>query len=316
MFNRISTLASQITTIAAQDEEKMVLSPMKSVRILQFLAISIYQHKVSIRSSFRRNLIHHCHQIQALIRSKNVHFTGQDGGNSRDHVKYLLQILLSIIQGFRPISLMKKATTELVDHIHTAGESTCDIIAEGKENDDEDNESDVCSDSNSRLDRKAVAEDDNGSLGDDADFRNLTIAKVRYALLMEGLFPLHTPNEMVVWRDQIPIIQSYHEDLVKCIVGLCSRTEVVCHDVDGSERFQDSMLVCVLSKLLETWPDAHDTNTPKQVLLLHEIEILLERCTIEEFILVQKPFLVSPLPNHKIRLVSYYYGADHFPAPR
>ncbi len=298
MFNRISTLASQITTIASQDEEKMVLSPMKSVRILQFLAISTYQHRVSIRSSFRRNLIHHCHQLQALIRSKTAHFTGQDGGNSRDHVKYLLQILLSIIQGLQPICLMKKATTQLVDHIHTADESTCDVIAEGQENDDEDNESDFSSYSNSRFNRKAVAEDDNGSLGDDADSSNLIIAKVRYALLMEGLFPLHAPNEMVVWRDQIPIIQSYHEDLVKCIVGLCSRTEVMCHDVEGSERHQDSMLVCVLRKLLETWPDAHDTNTPKQVLLLHEIEILLERCTMEEFIWVQKPFLVSPLPNH------------------
>lgn len=41
------------------------------------------------------------------------------------------------------------------------------------------------------------------------------------------------------------------------------------------------------------WPDSFNTNTPKQVLLLHEVEMLLEKATIQEFAQLQGPLLVS-----------------------
>ena len=37
------------------------------------------------------------------------------------------------------------------------------------------------------------------------------------------LLPLHAPGEMVEWRDQVPVLQSYHEALVQCVVRLAIR---------------------------------------------------------------------------------------------
>jgi hypothetical protein len=39
-------------------------------------------------------------------------------------------------------------------------------------------------------------------------------------LLHSVLMPLHAPNEMVEWRDQVPVLQGYHESLVRCMVRL------------------------------------------------------------------------------------------------
>jgi hypothetical protein len=95
------------------------------------------------------------------------------------------------------------------------------------------------------------------------------------------LHPLHSPNEMVAWRDQVPVLQSYHEELVRCVLQLVDR-----------RSDNESLLSEVLSNLLALWPDKFHTNTPKQVLLLHEIEMLVERCTVRELQCVEQAFVV------------------------
>lgn len=97
-------------------------------------------------------------------------------------------------------------------------------------------------------------------------------------LLFEVLIPLHRPSGMVLWRDQTPLIGLYHEPLVKCI---------------GALLHLDSTLVgSVVNALLhpDIWPTeggskASDgtagalrgaaANTPKVVLLIHEVDTLI-----------------------------------------
>lgn len=45
----------------------------------------------------------------------------------------------------------------------------------------------------------------------------LPLTSVHKALLVTGLLPLHKSNEMYEWRDQIPLLELYHEPLVFCI---------------------------------------------------------------------------------------------------
>eukprot|EP00956_Cyclotella_meneghiniana_P012503 scaffold17771_cov65-Cyclotella_meneghiniana.AAC.6 len=97
-------------------------------------------------------------------------------------------------------------------------------------------------------------------------------------LLFEVLIPLHRPSGMVLWRDQTPLIGLYHEPLVKCI---------------GALLHLDSTLVgSVVDALLhpDIWPTEGGSkasngaagalrgsaaNTPKVVLLIHEVDTLI-----------------------------------------
>lgn len=60
----------------------------------------------------------------------------------------------------------------------------------------------------------------------------LPLTDVHRSLLLSSLLPLHKSNEMYEWRDQIPLLQTYHEPLVFCIrqvpvlFGLYTMTEV------------------------------------------------------------------------------------------
>eukprot|EP01034_Spumella_vulgaris_P029535 gene29535-36601_t len=118
-------------------------------------------------------------------------------------------------------------------------------------------------------------------------------------LLSDVLMPLHTPNEMVEWRDQVPVVQGYHEVLVRCVVRLVERDRL-CTETHKQTRggaFQSvlaapvSVLTQALKALLRLWPDGYQTNTPKQVLLLHELEMLLELTTLEEFSVILQPLM-------------------------
>ena len=46
---------------------------------------------------------------------------------------------------------------------------------------------------------------------------------LRREILIEVLIPLHLPNDMILWRDQVPVLQNYHEDLVRCILCLIDK---------------------------------------------------------------------------------------------
>lgn len=83
--------------------------------------------------------------------------------------------------------------------------------------------------------------------------------------------------------DQVPVLQSYHEDLVHCMITMLT----------PSPPPSAHMLPDMLTGVLAIWPDRFASNTPKQVLLLHEMEMLLERCTADDFKAVKEVFMVS-----------------------
>ncbi|KAG5176227.1 3-phosphoinositide-dependent protein kinase Serine/threonine protein phosphatase 2A, regulato [Tribonema minus] len=89
------------------------------------------------------------------------------------------------------------------------------------------------------------------------------------ALLTRVLLPLHAPNAMYEWRDQIPVLELYHEPLVYALA------QFVAHDA--------SLMVSVLDAVIDAWPEGFHSNTPKEVLLLHELETLLRAARAADF---------------------------------
>ena len=81
-------------------------------------------------------------------------------------------------------------------------------------------------------------------------------------LLFSILIPLHKPSNLVLWRDQTPILELYHEPLVQCIATLVLR--------------DPKLVPTVIADILhpEIWPSEGSgmSSTPKIVLLLHEID--------------------------------------------
>lgn len=112
-----------------------------------------------------------------------------------------------------------------------------------------------------------------------------------HAILVDLLLPLHEPNEMVEWRDQVPVIQSYHEALVRCTIKLIEKDsegrrkgDSISQDFHATVRPlqrilrlspSQSLLSFTIRNLLLKWPSGFQSNTPKEVLLLHELEALL-----------------------------------------
>jgi len=86
------------------------------------------------------------------------------------------------------------------------------------------------------------------------------LCKSYHNLLFHHLIPLHRPNSMVLWRDQTSLLELYHEPLVQCIAALLKKKP----EWTGK----------VIKGLLEEdkiWNKCAG-NTPKLVLLLHEID--------------------------------------------
>jgi len=82
-------------------------------------------------------------------------------------------------------------------------------------------------------------------------------------LLFHQLIPLHKADGMVLWRDQTAVLELYHEPLCQCMAILLQ------HNVR-------KLVPPAVQQLLQTtsiFPRAG--NTPKQVLLLHEIDTYL-----------------------------------------
>jgi serine/threonine protein kinase len=85
-----------------------------------------------------------------------------------------------------------------------------------------------------------------------------TLQKSHEYLLTHHLIPLHQPNSMVLWRDQTSLLELYHEPLVQCVAILLQK--------------KPEWIPKAITALLEPeiWPVGG--NTPKLVLLLHEID--------------------------------------------
>ena len=98
-------------------------------------------------------------------------------------------------------------------------------------------------------------------------------------LLEELLLPLHSPNGMVLWRDQTPVLGMYHEALVFALVKVVE----VFYESEAFAGAQQSVLVAILRGLFRQWPRGFSTNTPKEVLLLHEVDMLLRYCNTVDF---------------------------------
>lgn len=84
-----------------------------------------------------------------------------------------------------------------------------------------------------------------------------TVQNSHEHLLTYHLIPLHQPNAMVLWRDQTSLLELYHEPLVQCVAILLQK--------------KLELIPKVVAALLEPgiWSSG---NTPKLVLLLHEID--------------------------------------------
>ena len=86
-------------------------------------------------------------------------------------------------------------------------------------------------------------------------------------LLFHQLVPLHQPSSMVLWRDQTALLDLYHEPLVQCMAVLLKQKQ--------------EWVPLVVEALLQSdvWPTGG--NTPKIVLLLHEVDTFLSLASIE-----------------------------------
>jgi len=225
---------SRILKVSTYLDEKVgiesFLSPHNLIRLLQHLILLVYEHHVPWRPAIRKLIAKY--MFNTLHGSCNLP-SKMDGGQSRNHVQFLLQLLHSITAGL--IVLQEE------NHHH---------------------ETNQC-------------------------------RTIRYELLRDILIPLHLPNEMILWRDQTPILQLYHEELVRCLVALVESDHTRAHFSATLHAKGSTLLTEAIVEILLLWPDAFNTNTPKQVLLLHELEILIDRCHIEEFKVIQHKFLVS-----------------------
>ena len=91
---------------------------------------------------------------------------------------------------------------------------------------------------------------------------NAPLTGVHRRLLLALLLPLHHNNDMYEWRDQIPVLQLYHEPLVFCLTQYL-------------ERDRAAFALPIMKELLKSWPEGYQSNSPKEVLCLHEVTTLL-----------------------------------------
>ena len=92
---------------------------------------------------------------------------------------------------------------------------------------------------------------------------------VREHLLFDQLIPLHEVNGVVLWRDQVSILELYHEPLCQCIAIMIQRELFATMN-------QTTIIYKVIEQLLQRpnlFPNIGSTS--KQVLLLHEIDTYL-----------------------------------------
>ena len=237
------TAASESLLLSSETVQlifKRVLIICPSLSSIQHCLHWIYQNRLDLRVTIRKCistvlLAQSTSLVPGLQKSRH-----NDGGKGRDHVAPMLELLLCIIEGF--LTPLKDADRGLLEKV---------------------------------------------------------------------LMPLHQPNQMVEWRDQIPVLQLYHPQLVNCVKVLiekskineeCSSTATATaavtmdfyntneksqyqHDSDcklplfrisnSKGKTDGSLLVTAVKRLLSFWPQSFAANTPKELLMLHELEALV-----------------------------------------
>lgn len=182
----------------------------------------MYLNKVDIRIELKKLLI-----SMVLYHSNHSTHTRQlDGGNSRCHVNYLLELFLSIIKGYQlPLSIENKS------------------------------------------------------------------------ILVNVFLPLYLPNEMIEWRDQIPLLQVYHNNLLNCCITLICNER---NELNYSPN-QFSLFYIFFHGLLQAWPIAKEANTGKELLIIDSLESLFNILSISEASLVLETWIDKWV---------YYIGSD------
>ncbi|CAL1128946.1 unnamed protein product [Cladocopium goreaui] len=85
----------------------------------------------------------------------------------------------------------------------------------------------------------------------------LPLGEAQRRLLLETLLPLHKSNEWLCWDRQTPIVSMYHKELVHCMLLI----------LEKEPRLSCKCLEAVCNYL----PQSHESNTPKEVLLIAEL---------------------------------------------
>ncbi len=123
-------------------------------------------------------------------------------------------------------------------------------------------------------------------------------------LLVHVLLPLHEPNQMAEWRDQLPLITEYHDSLVYAIVQMLDK--------------EPSLAPEAIRTVLRFWPKGFQSNSAKEVLLLHELETLIRYLPPDSFEFLA-PLIVSQVANclstENSRIVEralFMWQDDHF----
>ncbi len=126
--------------------------------------------------------------------------------------------------------------------------------------------------------------------------KELALSEPYKQLLSSVLLPLHKPSGMVLWRDQTPLLGLYHKNLVQCIGTIVGSN----HDLIGT----------VIKYIIhpDVWPmegkAGKSANTPKLVLLLHEIDTLLGLLDIEDGRTISSNFMSESVVPLALRLAS------------
>eukprot|EP00435_Cladocopium_sp_Y103_P009979 s802_g2.t1 len=90
----------------------------------------------------------------------------------------------------------------------------------------------------------------------------MPLGEAQKRLLVETLLPLHKPNEWLCWDRQTPMVSMYHKELVHCMLLI----------LEKEPRLSCKCLEAVCNYL----PQSHESNTPKEVLLIAELAEIMK----------------------------------------
>lgn len=120
-----------------------------------------------------------------------------------------------------------------------------------------------------------------------------TLHKSHEHLLHYHLIPLHRPSAMVLWRDQTSLLELYHEPLVQCIAILLQK--------------RPEWVPSVIAALIEPEIWNKGGNTPKLVLLLHEIDTYISILPDPSI----NPYVLGETWPTLLRIVGGCMASDH-----
>lgn len=214
---------------------------LTKIHLLQQLFLFIYQQNLSLRTKLRNIL---CQKLLQSFDERVSNVGGQAEGQSRPHVASFLEILQSILSGLKVYSLEDCLLIKVEEE-------------EGKESEEKENSREISSMTLSSSESDTEEGGDTFSiaplppssskihskgkqhLGKSHHLRNQKYLEhlsslfskdshplsTRRSLFFKIFRPLHDPSGFIIWRDQVPVIQSYHAPLSACICLLIDKED-------------------------------------------------------------------------------------------